>query len=162
MKPPLRFFGWLKEGAAALGALLLLLMFLSFLVQVFFRYVVNQPLGWTLEACLVTYLWCVFWAAAFMLKEEDHVSFSMVYQAVPMFVRRILALISAAATGAIFLIALWPTADWIQFMAIDRTWDLEIRFDILFSVFLLFMVAVIWRSLRRVVGLLGPGWRDRV
>jgi hypothetical protein len=39
---------------------------------------------------------------------------------------------------------------------------LHIRFDLVFGVFLLFMVAVVWRSAVHLFQLLGPGWRDHV
>ena len=135
-----------RGGADAVGALFFALMFAAFLLQVFSRYVLNAPLGWTLEACLVTYLWFVFWACALMLDERDHVRFDILLRVAPPPVRRLLAALSALVTLVLFLRALPATVDWIAFMAIDRTWTLGIRFDLLFSIYLLFMVAVILRA----------------
>ena len=50
------------------------------LLQVFTRYVVNRPFGWTSEACVIFYVWIVFWTRAFLLRERDHVTFTMVYE----------------------------------------------------------------------------------
>ncbi len=141
-----RLFGILKRGAEAVGALLFLLMFLAFLLQVGSRYLLDSPLGWTLEASLAAYLWFVFWASALMLREQDQVRFDLLLRALPARGRRWLEMLAAAATLALFGVALWPTADWIGFMRIDRTWTLGIRFDLLFSVYLLFMAAVLLRS----------------
>ncbi len=135
-----------RGGADAVGALFFALMFAAFLLQVFSRYVLNAPFGWTLEACLVTYLWFVFWACALMLDERDHVRFDILLRVAPPPVRRLLAALSALVTLVLFLRALPATVDWIAFMAIDRTWTLGIRFDLLFSIYLLFMVAVILRA----------------
>ena len=55
---------WLRKGADYVAVGLLTAMFLSFLLQIFSRYVLVNPLGWTLEACLVTWLWLVFWSCA--------------------------------------------------------------------------------------------------
>ncbi len=33
----------------------------TFILQIVTRYVINHPLGWTLEACLTLWLWLVFW-----------------------------------------------------------------------------------------------------
>ncbi len=142
-----------REGADAVGALFFVLMFAAFLLQVFSRYVLNAPLGWTLEACLVAYLWFVFWACALMLDEKDHVRFDILLRAAPPAVRRILAALSALVTLVLFVRALPPTADWVAFMAIDRTWTLGIRFDLLFSIYLLFMLAVILRTGSSLVSL---------
>ncbi len=142
-----------KEGADAIGALFFALMFVSFLLQVFSRYVLNAPLGWTLEACLVAYLWFVFWACALMLDEKDHVRFDIFLRVAPPPVRRLLTALSALVTFVLFLRALPATVDWVTFMAIDRTWTLGIRFDFLFSIYILFMVAVILRTGRVLIGL---------
>ena len=57
-------------------------MFVAFLLQIFTRYVLNHPLGWTLEACVILYIWIVFWTSAFLLRERDHVAFTMLCDAV--------------------------------------------------------------------------------
>jgi TRAP-type C4-dicarboxylate transport system permease small subunit len=58
-----------------IGASLLAVMFGSFLLQVFMRYVVSRPLEWTLEVCLIAYLWFVFWSLGFLLNEREQVPF---------------------------------------------------------------------------------------
>ncbi len=155
-----RLVRWAERGAEALGALFFALMFASFLLQVFSRYVLDSPLGWTLEACLVTYLWSVFWAAAWLLRMRDHVRFDLLVRMLPARGRRLAEAAGNALTLAVFALAFWPTLDWVRFMAIDRTWVLGIRFDLLFSVYVLFMAAVMVRAL---LGLLAAvrGWGER-
>ena len=148
-----RLIQGMERGAEAVGTLLLALMFAAFLLQVFSRYGLDSPLGWTLEACLVTYLWAVFWAAALLLREHDHVRFDLLVRLLPPRARRLAAAAGHAATLVVFGLAFWPTLDWVRFMAIDRTWILGIRFDLLFSIYLLFMVAVMVRALLALVRL---------
>jgi TRAP-type C4-dicarboxylate transport system permease small subunit len=150
----------LAGGADLVGALLFALMFASFVLQVVSRYVFNAPIGWTLEACLVSYLWLVFWACAFMIRSREHVSFSMLIDALPEGGRRGLLLASSLATLVLFLWALPGTVDWILFMRIERTPDLHLRLDFLFSIFAIFMVAVVLRAGLAVWRLLGRRWRD--
>jgi C4-dicarboxylate transporter DctQ subunit len=35
--------------------------------------------GWTLEFCLALWVWIVFWGAAFVVRERDHVTFDVIY-----------------------------------------------------------------------------------
>jgi TRAP-type C4-dicarboxylate transport system permease small subunit len=149
----------LHRGAELVGALLLAAMFGAFLLQVFMRYVVSRPLEWSLEVCLITYVWFVFWTLAFLVRESDHVSFSLFYQSVAPPVQRVLALISTLLIVGLLGAALPATWDFVSFMAIDSTWVLHLRFDLVFGVFLLFMLAVVWRGLRRLTALVGPGWQ---
>ncbi len=152
----------LKRGAELVGTTWFLLMFGAFLIQVFTRYALNAPLGWTTEACLIAYLWFAFWGAGLMVRERDQVRFDMIYRAVPPGVRRVFALIVTVAMGGLFAVALPANIDFVTFMAHDFTWVLEIRFDVVFAVFIVFMVAFGVRSLWRAVRLLRPGWRDEI
>jgi TRAP-type C4-dicarboxylate transport system permease small subunit len=148
------------KGADLIGAFLFALMFASFVLQIVSRYVFDAPIGWTLEACLVSYVWLVFWSCAFMIRPREHVSFSMLLDAAPEGARRGLLLASALATLVLFLWALPGTIDWIAFMRIERTPDLHLRLDLLFSIFAVFMGAVALRAGLAAWRLLGRRWRD--
>ncbi len=73
---------WLRNRADNVAVGLLTAMFVSFILQIFFRYVVNKPLSWTLEANLLTWRWTVFWVSAFLLPDRDHVRFDAIYVSV--------------------------------------------------------------------------------
>lgn len=158
----MRGLAWLKRGAELVGAALFATMFGAFLLQIFMRYVVNSPLGWTLELCMVTYLWLVFWGCAFMLRERDHIAFNILYHGAPPPVRRVLALLSAIVLAAAMIAALPATYDFVSFMGRTSTWVMHIRFDLLFSIFLLFMAAVAIRQLIVLRQLLGKEWQNHL
>lgn len=146
---------WLKARAENVAVALLAAMFAAFVLQIVSRYVLNDPLGWTLELCLTTWLWAVFWGAAFCLDDGDHVKFDLLYVGAPAPVRRVFAIVSAVAIVAGFLAALPATVDYVTFYKIKRSATLHLRLDWVFSVYLLFAAAVIvryairaWRSLR--------------
>ena len=67
----------LARGAEFVAAAMLAAMFLTFLLQIGGRYLFPRPLGWTVELCLTLWLWLVFWASAFCLRDRDHVSFDI-------------------------------------------------------------------------------------
>lgn len=146
---------WLQARADNVAVALLAAMFVAFMLQIFARYVINYPIGWTLEVCLTTWVWLVFWSSAFVLTERDHVTFDLLYLIVGKRMQRIFALVSAAAIVAGFLAALPATFDYITFYKIKKSATLHIRLDIVFSVYGMFAVAVIvryawhiWRLLR--------------
>ena len=129
---------------------LLAAMFAAFILQIVSRYVFNHPLGWTLELCLTTWLWLVFWASAFVLRDGDHVKFDMAYVYVGRRARRAFALVSAAAILAGFLAALPATIDYITFYQIKKSATLHIRLDYVFSVYGFFAGATILRYAARL------------
>lgn len=134
---------WLQARAQDIASALLGLMFLSFVVQIVFRYVLQLPLGWTLEACLTFWLWAVFWGGAFVVRDSDHVKFDVLYWTFGRPVRRVLAFVSAAAIVTAFATSLPATIDYITFYKIKSSATLGIRLDFVFSVYLVFAISII-------------------
>src|SRR6478735_7870163 len=99
--------------AESVAALLFLAMFAAFLIQVFARYVLNNPIGWTQEFVLIAYIWIVFWCSAFLVRERDHITFDMAFEALPPGARRRLAIVLTAIVAIAFVVALPATIDYI-------------------------------------------------
>ena len=140
----------LRALADTLSAALLLALFLTFLLQIFSRYVLSDPFGLTLELCLSLWIWVVFWGNAFIVDNKDHVRFDLIYQESPGRIRRLFGLVSAIAISIAMAISIYPTWDYIDFMQIQKSASLQIPFKTIFSVYLIFLVAVAlsygWRS----------------
>ena len=155
-----RAAAWLRARADNVAAGLLAVIFAAFLLQIVTRYVFNNPLGWTLELCLTAWLWLVFWGSAFVLDEREHVKFDVVYHWAGRKARRVFALISAAAILAGFAASFPATIDYITFYKIKNSATLGIRFDIVFSVYGFFAVAIIARCVYRIWFLARGGHPD--
>lgn len=153
---------WLKAAAEHVTVALLAAMFAAFILQVVSRYVFNHPLGWTLEACLTTWLWLVFWTSAFVLRDGDHVKFDLAYVYAGQRTRRVFALISALAILAGFLAALPASIDYITFYQIKQSATLQIRLDYVFSVYGLFAGAIVIRYAARLWRIVRGGSADEL
>jgi TRAP-type C4-dicarboxylate transport system permease small subunit len=136
---------WLRRRAEDLHAALLAVMFVAILLQIAFRYLLNFPIGWTSELTVIAWLWGVLWGAAFVVKEREEVRFDLIYGALGARARRIAAIGTGLAIVSLYAISLPATIDYVRFMKVERTAYLKIRFDYLFSIYVLFVVAVITR-----------------
>jgi len=136
---------WLRRRAEDLLAAMLAVMFLAFLLQIVFRYLLNFPVGWTSELTIITWFWGVLWGAAFVVKEREEVRFDLIYGAFGARPRRIAGICTGVAIVALYAVSLPATVDYVRFMKVERTAYLKIRFDHLFSIYVLFVVAVIVR-----------------
>jgi TRAP-type C4-dicarboxylate transport system permease small subunit len=147
---------WLAKGAEFVAAMMLAVMFAAFLVTIVYRYVLNWPAGWASELSTVMWMWLVLWGAAFVLREREEIRFDIFYGAVPPFGRRVMLVIVALAVIGLFLLSLPAVWDYVTFMAVQRTAYLRIRYDHLFSIYVVFAVAVIvrygWLATRAVQG----------
>ncbi|MDJ0942302.1 MAG: TRAP transporter small permease subunit [Kiloniellales bacterium] len=152
-----RGIAWLKDRADNVAVALLAAMFVSFILQILFRYVVGAPLTWTLEACLLTWLWLVFWCAGFLLDDRDHVKFDILYAAAAPPLRRVFAIVSALVIVVAFAAALPATFDFIAFMRIESSSSLGVRLDYVFACYLIFSAGVLVRYGLRALGRLSSG-----
>jgi TRAP-type C4-dicarboxylate transport system permease small subunit len=138
---------WLYRRGENLLAAMLLAMFVAFILQILFRYVLNLPVGWTNEISVILWLWIVLFGSAFVVREEEEIRFDLVYAAAAPSTRRIMLVISAIALVALYAVSLPATIDYVTFMKVERTAYLNIRFDLLFSIYVVFVLAVIARYL---------------
>jgi TRAP-type C4-dicarboxylate transport system permease small subunit len=136
---------FLYRRAENLLALMLAVMFLAFMAQVIFRYFLNFPIGWTSELTVIMWLWLVLWGAAFVLREDEEIRFDLVYGSVNPAVRRVMTILFAVALVVIYALSFPAVYDYVTFMKVQSTAYLKIRFDYLFSIYLLFAAAAILR-----------------
>ena len=136
---------WLRRRAENVAVALIATMFVSFLLQIAFRYLLNRPLGWTEEVTVLCWLWGVLWCAAFVLSDHEEIRFDIVYELVPKRVRRAFTVISSIALVILLAISLPATWHYVVFMKREHSAYLHMRFDLLYSVYLIFAVACIVR-----------------
>jgi len=141
----------LHRFAEAVAAFLLAVIFVSFIVQIALRYLFNWPVGWTTELSLVAWLWLVLWGAAFVLRDEDEIRIDFVSANVGPRGRRVISALAAISLVALFGMSLPATYSYVTFMKVEKSAYLGIRMDYLFSIYLVFAVAVIARNLRHLV-----------
>lgn len=144
-------YNWFTKISEGISALMLATLFLTFILQIFSRYVLNNPIGWTVEACLTIWVWLVFWSNSFIVKYEDQITFDLLYDAVKPNIRRIFALISSLAIIVGMAISMYPTWDWIDFLKIKKSSLLFIPMRTVFSIYMIFMVATIVIYLMRFI-----------
>ena len=139
--------GWLRRRAENVATGLLAVMFVAFMVQIVFRYFFSFPIGWTSELSVVTWLWLVLWGAAFVVKESEEIRFDLISAAAGPRTRRIMGIVTAISIVALYAASLPATIKYVSFMKVESTSYLKIRFDWLFSIYVVFIIAIVVRYL---------------
>lgn len=137
--------GWMRRRAENVVAALLAIMFVAFIVQIVFRYFLNFPIGWSSELSVVCWLYMVLLGAAFWLKEHDEIRFDLVSGSLGPTGRRVVGIVVAAAAVVLFAMAMPATVKYVAFMKVEKSSYLNIRLDVLYSVYVVFAVAIIVR-----------------
>src|SRR3954467_7760836 len=145
---------WLQRRAENIAAALLAVMFAAFIVQIVFRYVFNFPAGWASELTVATWLWLVLFGSAFVLGEKEEIRFDLIYSSVRPRVRIGMAIVSGRALVILYGASLKASFAYVSFMKVEKASYLKIRMDWMYSIYVIFLIAIIARYLWLLAGLL--------
>ncbi|MFH6599025.1 TRAP transporter small permease [Ectopseudomonas khazarica] len=96
-----------------LGCLCALIMVLSLIAGVFYRYVLNASLAWTDEVALLAFSWSVFLFSSELVRQQSHVRITLLVERLAPPLRSLierLSLLLVATFGALMLWAGWKFA----------------------------------------------------
>lgn len=159
---------WLHRRADDFMALLMAVTFCIFILQIITRYLAKYQMGgdfiWTLDLTSSCMLWMVFFGGGFVLAESDHVKFDMIYNMAGSQGRRIMSIITSLAIAGLFLASLpavWKYLSFLQMIGKPNAtlkWPFSggvaVSVFAVYSVYLGFAVATIWRYGLRAVRLI--------
>lgn len=135
-----------RQWCNAVGGLLFVALFLVFVVQIAARFGWGQPLPWTDEAAVILYIWVILWSAAFVVAQQEHVAFDLVWNAAGSQTRAAMACIGNLLIGGLALMAIPASWDYVHFMHREGTPVLGIPFTWVFLPFVLLLIALVARS----------------
>ena len=115
-------------------------MFVSFCLQIFSRYVLGQQFSWTFEATVIGFLWTVAFGAIWAGRNHEHVSFSLIYDLFEPKGQAILNMIGSLLIMVAFIFVIPAAYEYQEFMTIKKTAVLRVSFSTLYAPFLVFIV----------------------
>lgn len=137
---------FLRKIANAIGGLLFLALFLTFLIQIAARFGFNQPLPWTDELAVILYLWVILWSCAFVVPEKEHVMFDLIWNSATSATRRLMRMVGHTLIGGLAISAIPASWEYVHFMARENTAVLGLSFEWVFLPFVLLLVSLAARS----------------
>lgn len=155
-------FATLRRIADILGILFFVAAFGGFVVQVFMRYVMNRPLAWTEEFVMIAFIWAVFWAAAFMVRIKEHVSFDVLYDWLDDNGRRVCAIFAMVVLLVAFGLLIPHTWDYLNFLTRKNSPVMRLPMEWIYGCYLVFLLSFSGQGLYRLFGLFGRNWRDHL
>lgn len=126
-------------------------MFITFIIEVFWRYILNDPLTWPFETTTIMFLWTVLFGAIYTMRKRQHIVFSLLYDVVPPRVQRIMRFTSNGIMFVGFGAAIYPSYQFISFMHTQSSPVFGVPFSIIYAPFLLFLVMIMYYSLRDII-----------
>jgi C4-dicarboxylate transporter, DctQ subunit len=128
-------------------SLLLFSVFATFLIQVVFRYLLNLPLGWTVEYVAIAWLWAILFGFAFVVRDDEIIRLDIVYGMASPGLQRMMDFVANLTCAGIFAATFPAVLGYVKFMDIEKTAYLKLHYSWIFCIYLPFMLSVIVRNL---------------
>jgi TRAP-type C4-dicarboxylate transport system permease small subunit len=116
-----------------------IIMFGAFCLQIFSRYILNHQFEWTYEYTVIGFMWTVVFGSIYASKQNEHVSFSLIYDRFGPKGRAIMTLAADVFILVAFCIMYVPVLEYIKFIGIKTTPVLKVPFDVIYAPFILFI-----------------------
>ena len=126
-------------------------MFVLFLINVFFRYVLRNPLAWPFELVIVTFIWLAVPAATYVRRTGGHVSFTLIYDTLSADKQRSSRIVANAVVVVSFAAATPATISWVQFMDFKATSNLGLSFSVVYLPIVPFLLLICAHSIVDII-----------
>ncbi len=128
-----------------LPSLAFLVMFVSFIVQIFTRYVLNQPALWPYELTIFGFIWTALLGACYAKRQGAHVKFTLLYDTLGAVKQTWIRLIGNSLILISFVIGFVPALQYVLFMGYKKSTVLKIPYNVAYFVFVIFLADMIGR-----------------
>ncbi len=127
------------------------LLFLVFLLNVFFRYIIKNPQNWTFEFSVNAFVIVGLVGSCIAYRNEDHVVFDLIYSRISIKGQNILRIMSYSIIVIAFSIAIPPSFVYLWKLRTFVTPIMKIPVSIIFLSFPVLLISSVIRSGHRLV-----------
>ena len=121
----------------------LLIMFCTFVFQIFSRYILNNPVPWAYEVTVMCYLWMVVLGACYAYRDRSHVTFTLFYDQFGTRARAVIAFLGNLLMFIAFAYMFLPSCEMIlDQMSKQVTSVFKIGLNVVYFPFIPFMVII--------------------
>lgn len=132
-------------------AISFVIMFFMFVAQIFFRYVLRNPLSMAYEVTVSCYLWLVILGACYAQRDRSHVVFTLAADKMPIRLRAFCTFLGSLLIAVAFTWSFIPSIEFVAFMARQKTSVLKIGLDIIYAPYIPFLLLMILYMLRDMI-----------
>jgi TRAP-type C4-dicarboxylate transport system permease small subunit len=128
-----------------------IMLFLAFILQVFFRYVLRSPLTWTKDLIVLGFCWSVILGTCYTMREKSHVMFTMLYDSYSPKVAAWARMIGNILIVFTFALMIVPSFKYAFFVGFQKTAALRIPLTWLFIPYTYFLFSIIGYSIAPII-----------
>jgi len=97
----------LEQALNFVAIILFAMIFIVVLLQIFFRYILNDPLIWTEELARYLFIWLCFTGWVIASRHSDHITIVAVRDKLPVVLQKLVGLLTQSGYIALAAILIW-------------------------------------------------------
>jgi TRAP-type C4-dicarboxylate transport system permease small subunit len=148
-----RIAGFISRCVEAAVVAMFAVVFAVFIYKIIMRYVAGDAVAWADEISVVLFVWIVFLANGFVLEDRHQITFDLIHRNLSVRGQRIVKVARSLLICGIIIYVLPTAIDYTLFLWRERTPVLRWRLDIVYACFVLFLLAVVVRTVWQLIEL---------
>jgi TRAP-type C4-dicarboxylate transport system permease small subunit len=133
-----------------LAAWIFILLLTSVSIEVFSRYVLNEPTPKFFELSIYSFIWTIYLGAALAKRYNQHIRFDIFYSRFPKKVKLLVDIVFDTLVNIVLLIALIPVINYTLWSYRIKASALRIPWTYLLVCFPLFMILILIHNFRDI------------
>jgi TRAP-type C4-dicarboxylate transport system permease small subunit len=126
-------------------------LIVSIFLEVFMRYVLNNPSPELFELSIYCFVWVIYLGGALATRYNQHVRFDLIYRALPEKVRRVMEIAFELLTNGVLLVLFYPAIRYTIQMYPIKASALRVPWTFLLLVFPIFLALVLIHNFTSIV-----------
>ncbi|MGF1477609.1 MAG: TRAP transporter small permease [Geminicoccaceae bacterium] len=147
----------LRKAAELVSAVLFATLFLTFVAQVFWRYVLRDPLVWTLEVAGILFVTLSLFTAATQMRMREHVALDLAVDLAPRRLAAWLRALSLILFASVMFLSIPDTVRVLEWMYRERTFAIKFNLGHLFVLMIGFVAIYAAKAVYDAVRMIRTG-----
>ena len=134
-----------------INAVIFAILFLSMVIQVFMRYVLDMPSPLLHEIMMFSFVWTVYLSAALARKHREHIRFNIIYEKLPRKAQILIDLVFDIFVSSLLVYSLWPVIDQLKMYGFIKAQITGISWTYVYMIVPIFFILVLFHNVKFIV-----------
>lgn len=130
------------------------ILFITFIIQIFSRYVLNNPITWAYEITIFSFIWMVFLGGLLSRGKRNDIAFTALYENLSNKIQLWSDLINNIIVMLAYPIVIYYSIDYILFISYSNSPVLKMPLSYVFSVVVIYFAGVLFYSILDIIELI--------
>ncbi|QGH33570.1 TRAP transporter small permease subunit [Gracilibacillus salitolerans] len=127
------------------------IMLIAFIIQIFTRYILNDPVTWTYEVTTIGFIWTILLGSSFARKTAEHVDFGVIYDLFNERWKRLSRIFVNVLLVVLLGVLIVPVYEYLEFQSTQYSHVLRIPMNLAYAPFLILIISIFIYSFVEIV-----------